>query len=163
MASPLLKQRRAHIKGILDCGGEISTTLRKAIAKKFKCSAATVYSDIVALTVDFGGFTRHIASARKARIHARDNSTCQYCGVQNPTNPVVDHVVPYVQGGIAREHNLVSACQKCNSTKCSDVWVPDNLEAITLNHPEWRNKILSLAVPKRVLGEKIAHKPKDAL
>jgi len=39
---------------------------------------------------------------------------CAYCGA--PAT-VIDHVIPYVQGGKTTIENLASACQPCNSKK----------------------------------------------
>jgi 5-methylcytosine-specific restriction endonuclease McrA len=54
----------------------------------------------------------------RANIYARDNSTCQYCGVAFSTNELTfDHVVPAAQGGRKDWENIVSCCITCNRRK----------------------------------------------
>lgn len=49
-------------------------------------------------------------------IFARDNYTCQYCGVTTK-DLTIDHVVPKRHGGGATWENLVCCCRKCNTRK----------------------------------------------
>jgi 5-methylcytosine-specific restriction endonuclease McrA len=49
-------------------------------------------------------------------IFARDNFTCQYCGVTTK-DLTIDHVVPKRHGGPATWENLVCCCRKCNTRK----------------------------------------------
>ncbi len=49
-------------------------------------------------------------------IFARDNYTCQYCGI-NTKELTIDHVVPKRAGGPATWENLVCCCKKCNTKK----------------------------------------------
>lgn len=49
-------------------------------------------------------------------IFARDNYTCQYCGV-TAKDLTIDHVVPKRHGGPATWENLVCCCRKCNTRK----------------------------------------------
>ena len=54
----------------------------------------------------------------RKNLYARDNYTCQYCGVQFAAKDLtLDHVVPKAQGGLSRWENLVTGCQKRNHTK----------------------------------------------
>ena len=49
-------------------------------------------------------------------ILARDNYTCQYCGVRG-RDLTIDHVVPRWVGGPHSWENLVACCRKCNLKK----------------------------------------------
>ena len=49
-------------------------------------------------------------------ILARDNYTCQYCGVRN-RELTIDHVVPRWAGGPHTWDNLVACCRRCNLKK----------------------------------------------
>ncbi len=51
-------------------------------------------------------------------VLARDNYTCQYCGVIPPRQKLtLDHVMPRSRGGKRTWENVVAACQKCNGRK----------------------------------------------
>lgn len=52
----------------------------------------------------------------RAAIFARDDYTCQYCGVRG-ARLECDHVVPVSKGGHHGEDNLVTACFDCNRSK----------------------------------------------
>jgi len=55
-----------------------------------------------------------------ARVNARDNYTCAYCGKQyHPDNMSVDHIIPKdpYYGGANSWLNCISACRKCNNKK----------------------------------------------
>jgi 5-methylcytosine-specific restriction endonuclease McrA len=49
-------------------------------------------------------------------VFARDNYTCQYCGITG-RDLTIDHVVPKRLGGPATWENLVTCCRRCNSKK----------------------------------------------
>lgn len=49
-------------------------------------------------------------------ILARDNYTCQYCGVRN-RDLTIDHVLPRWAGGPHTWDNLVACCRRCNLKK----------------------------------------------
>ncbi len=49
-------------------------------------------------------------------IFARDNFTCQYCGICTK-DLTLDHVIPRRAGGPATWDNLVTCCRKCNIKK----------------------------------------------
>ena len=65
----------------------------------------------------------------KMYIRARDNYTCQYCGVIMPPDLEVDHIVPHSRGGSDRSDNLVAACHDCNQLK-------GNRTATKFGHPQ---------------------------
>lgn len=63
-----------------------------------------------------GRLPAHIWQPIRARILARDEVTCQYCGATDlPMD--VDHVVPLTRGGSNKDDNLVTACYSCNRSK----------------------------------------------
>ncbi len=49
-------------------------------------------------------------------VLARDNYTCQYCGVRGK-DLTIDHVVPRWAGGPHAWDNLVACCRRCNLKK----------------------------------------------
>ncbi len=49
-------------------------------------------------------------------IFARDNYTCQYCGIHSK-ELTIDHVIPKRLEGPTTWDNLVCCCRKCNSKK----------------------------------------------
>ncbi|HET6644968.1 MAG TPA: HNH endonuclease [Fimbriimonadales bacterium] len=49
-------------------------------------------------------------------VLARDNYTCQYCGVTGK-DLTLDHVVPRRQGGRHTWENVVACCRRCNLRK----------------------------------------------
>ena len=52
----------------------------------------------------------------RERIFARDDYTCQYCGVRG-TKLECDHKHPVARGGSHDDKNLVTACRTCNRSK----------------------------------------------
>ncbi len=60
---------------------------------------------------------RHVRFSR-LNIFARDNFTCQYCGVRLPRAELnLDHVVPRALGGRSTWDNVVCSCLECNRQK----------------------------------------------
>ncbi len=49
-------------------------------------------------------------------VFARDNYTCQYCGIQS-RDLTIDHIVPKRHGGGMHWDNLVACCRRCNTRK----------------------------------------------
>lgn len=72
----------------------------------------------IRLTV--GNPERHwkVPPVNRREVLRRDNHTCQYCG--STKHLTLDHVIPRSKGGQHTWDNVVTACEKCNSTK-SDV------------------------------------------
>ena len=59
----------------------------------------------------------------------RDGFSCFYCGARRPSAVlVIDHFIPWSQGGRTEYYNLVAACVECNIGK-SDT-VPFDRQAI---------------------------------
>ncbi|MDO8689745.1 MAG: HNH endonuclease [Dehalococcoidia bacterium] len=52
----------------------------------------------------------------RKEIFARDNYTCQYCGVK-AKELTLDHVLPKNRGGPHVWENIVAACKSCNHKK----------------------------------------------
>jgi 5-methylcytosine-specific restriction endonuclease McrA len=51
-------------------------------------------------------------------IYARDENTCQYCGVRLPRADLnLDHVMPRSRGGATSWENVVCSCVPCNLRK----------------------------------------------
>ncbi len=60
---------------------------------------------------------RHVRFSR-INIYARDNFTCQYCGLRYPRSELnLDHVVPRSLGGRSTWDNVVCSCLECNRRK----------------------------------------------
>jgi 5-methylcytosine-specific restriction endonuclease McrA len=78
---------------------------------------------------------------RRARILARDDYRCVYCGERFPAALLtVDHVQPRMKGGDPSDGNLVTACRRCNEAKggrAAWAWLVDR--------PDERRNFLSLA------------------
>ncbi len=60
---------------------------------------------------------RHVRFSRY-NIYARDNCTCQYCGIRFPRHELnLDHVIPRSKGGTSTWENVVCSCHECNRRK----------------------------------------------
>lgn len=60
---------------------------------------------------------RHVRFSR-INIYARDQFTCQYCGMRHPKSDLnLDHVVPRSLGGRSTWENVVCSCLECNRRK----------------------------------------------
>ena len=98
---------------------------------------------------------RHVRFSR-INIYARDNFTCQYCGVRHARSELnLDHVVPRSLGGRSTWENVVCSCLDCNRRKGSKTpakaglqlrraparprWTPlMNLMLSNVRYTEWR-------------------------
>lgn len=150
MAHPNIEERRAFVKALLDSGIEINFGKTVEISEKFNCTHSAIRADVYALKRDARLSTPHVSNRMRQTIRERDNFTCQYCGVHGTSDElIIEHVIPAIVGGVAKPYNLVIACQSCNSTKRSKVWIPRNLDEITKAHSEWKDKILELADSKQ--------------
>lgn len=140
MAWPNILERRNKVKTLM-IDGFTERQIRHLCSVEFKCTESAIIADMHAIN----GNTAHVNSVQRKRIKIRDKLTCQYCGIIAPNNGIVEHVIPFALGGVAKDYNLVFACQRCNTEKRRAVWVPDNLDMITKDFPEWRYKIVSMA------------------
>ena len=76
-------------------------------------------------TTETSDFVRGMVAARaplkrgtRERVFEMDNGHCAHCGVKlDPDNFHVDHLVPVVNGGLARGGNLAASCPDCNRRK----------------------------------------------
>jgi DNA-directed RNA polymerase subunit RPC12/RpoP len=82
----------------------------------------------------------------RAHVFERDGKQCQYCGTSIVGTGVLEHIVPTRLNGPTEAYNLVVACVSCNKRKGSTIWIPHNLDSITIGYPEWRARILTEAV-----------------
>jgi 5-methylcytosine-specific restriction endonuclease McrA len=98
---------------------------------------------------------RHVRFSR-INIYARDNFTCQYCGVRYPRSELnLDHVIPRSLGGRSTWDNVVCSCLECNRRKGGNTparaglslrrpparprWTPlMNLMLSSVRYNEWR-------------------------
>jgi 5-methylcytosine-specific restriction endonuclease McrA len=64
-----------------------------------------------------GNPERHwkLPPVNRREVFRRDHHTCQYCG--STKHLTLDHVIPRSKGGTHTWDNVVTACEKCNSTK----------------------------------------------
>lgn len=62
-----------------------------------------------------------IRQEKRLAIYLRDGCACAYCGaaVEGGAMLTLDHVKPHSKGGTNHEENLVTCCQKCNSSRGS--------------------------------------------
>jgi len=56
---------------------------------------------------------------KRLAIYLRDGLACAYCGsgIEEGIRLSLDHIVPDSRGGDNHELNLVTACDKCNSSR----------------------------------------------
>lgn len=60
-----------------------------------------------------------IAKNKRLAIYLRDGMCCAYCGsvLEDGITLTLDHLTPRSQGGNNHETNLITCCQKCNSSR----------------------------------------------
>ena len=64
--------------------------------------------------------SKWIRRERRLAIYLRDGLACCYCGAtieEDGATLSLDHVLPYSQGGSNDSCNLITSCQKCNSSR----------------------------------------------
>lgn len=55
---------------------------------------------------------------QRFELFKRDGFTCQYCGAHPPAVVLVlDHIVPFAEGGSCSDDNLITSCETCNQGK----------------------------------------------
>lgn len=94
-------------------------------------SLASIIDELLAdigLPITFDDIRKIHARGNKGRIAGaklrqmvleRDGFRCVQCG-DNPANGAIleiDHIVPWVAGGLTEERNLQTLCQRCNAGK----------------------------------------------
>ncbi len=142
LAHPNIVERQEEVRSLLNLGIDFDASLKKKLAEKYSCSLSAINADLVYFRRPSTKETYHTSAAMRKRIFARDGRVCQYCGDRNAYEYIVEHVVPASIGGVSMEYNLVIACQKCNTKKRNSIWAPRNLDEITIDHPQWRERIL---------------------
>ena len=61
---------------------------------------------------------RRLVALTRRNLLARDEYTCQYCGIRPPLKDLtMDHVPPSSRGAETSWENLVTACASCNRRK----------------------------------------------
>jgi hypothetical protein len=160
MAHPNIDQRRARIKMLLEKGSLLDSKVKNELALEFNCHRSAIEADLVFFQNINTPITIYPSKNLKCRVIDRDNDTCQYCGDRDSLH-VVEHVIPAALGGVAREYNLVVACQRCNTIKDRTVWIPPNLYEITSDNPDWREKILLLAKKDESASNNVVRKTVD--
>lgn len=70
-------------------------------------------------------------------VYQRDGEVCQYCGATDAPRYIVEHIISRAVGGVSELYNLVVACDSCNRLKGRAVWLPLNIEQITMGNPRW--------------------------
>lgn len=65
-----------------------------------------------------------IRPEKRLAIYLRDGLACCYCGssVEEGAKLTLDHLRPYASGGTNKETNLVTCCNKCNSSRGKRSW-----------------------------------------
>lgn len=145
MAHKNIDERRECVKSLLDAGVEFTYSLKCNLAEKYGCTPSAIGADIITLTTTADALPTHRLHKWAGRVIERDGYVCQYCGRTVTLDLIVEHVVPKAWKGPTALHNLVVACRLCNIRKGRSVWVPRNLEAITAEYPEWRERVLELS------------------
>jgi len=142
MAHLNIDERRLEVKNMIL--NNYTRQDMKIIASKFNCSYNAIYMDIVFLSKK-DNIPIWPSRRRKNEILKRDKNICQYC-LNDSSELIVEHVIPYILGGNGEQYNLVAACNPCNLKKRSKVWIPNNINLILSINEDWGNKIIGMAV-----------------
>ena len=139
MAHLNIVERRKAVEEVIKTGFNVKKL--KEIAIKYGCSYTACRSDFAYLQ-NKTGITLYPCPSVKENVRKRDNNTCQYCG-EVGGEIIIEHVIPYIYGGLGKEYNLVCACQVCNTKKKKKVWIPKNIDVLISINKEWSDKILN--------------------
>ena len=78
-------------------------------------------SEIVKFRKSVVGQRALMTAKLREKIKARDNYTCQKCGISTEEEPhlllEIDHIIPVSRSGLTTENNLQTLCWKCNRSK----------------------------------------------
>jgi hypothetical protein len=140
MAWPNIDERRDKVKSLMDAGVS-DKEIKQSCSAEFDCSTSAIDSDIRG----FRGTQYHYK--RNKIVAQQSGYKCQYCG-KPEKDGVLEHVISRSMGGHDEPYNLTYACWSCNTLKKMKVWIPDNLNEITKDNLEWREKVISMASPK---------------
>jgi len=63
--------------------------------------------------------SKWIRRDKRLAIYLRDGLACAYCGhsLEGGAKLTLDHIKPYIKGGSNKETNLITACDRCNSSR----------------------------------------------
>lgn len=78
-----------------------------------------------------------ISQHKRLAIYLRDGLACAYCGsnIEDGVQLTLDHIHPHSLGGTNHESNLITCCQKCNSSRGNrNVVVFADIVANYVNH-----------------------------
>lgn len=146
MAHPNIDRRRALIKGMVKAGWSFDRELKRSLAKEFGCSVPTITWDINRLLIPKTNETKFINPTVRKEVLNRDSFKCQYCGKTGGNELIIEHVIPVLMGGVGKPYNLVAACDSCNLTKRTEIWVPMNFNVLQKINKSWSEIILYKAV-----------------
>ena len=65
-----------------------------------------------------------IRKEKRLAIYLRDGLACCYCGegTEDGAQLTLDHLVPYIKGGLNEASNLITACNRCNASRRERPW-----------------------------------------
>jgi hypothetical protein len=124
-----LNKRRAHIKELLDTGGNVDA---KEIAKMFSSSYAAVLNDISVVMTGTQAYRKPLTTTENTRarklgipgilteadwnkVLKEHNNACAKCG--STENLTIDHKYPVSKKGTNTPDNIQPLCKSCNSRK----------------------------------------------
>lgn len=87
------------------------------------------FSEFVILDPQCGRLSPKEWATLRAKIFARDDYTCAYCGARGGYLEC-DHKYPISKGGTNNEGNLVTSCRPCNRAKRNKIVSVDEWRAV---------------------------------
>jgi hypothetical protein len=101
---------------------EMSSSSTSNSTTKKHCTVKKTSTNHVSINKSQAQHERNkMTNAVRERIKARDNYTCQKCGISLFDEPhlllEVDHIIPIAKGGKTVDSNLQCLCWKCNRSK----------------------------------------------
>ncbi|MGQ0722996.1 MAG: HNH endonuclease [Candidatus Eiseniibacteriota bacterium] len=93
----------------------------------------------------------------RKNLFLRDQSRCQYCGVELETRDLtIDHVLPRVQGGTSTWSNCVLACVPCNRRKAHRTPLQAGMHLLRDPvRPSWTPRHLFTGMARRQSWERV--------
>jgi 5-methylcytosine-specific restriction endonuclease McrA len=85
-----------------------------------------------------------IENKREFSIFNRDGFRCIYCGKSSIEDNIklnIDHLIPFSENNIHSIDNLITSCQKCNTSKYNKILTSEILERIKLVINTRNNKL----------------------
>lgn len=98
---------------------------------------------------------KSLSKRLRFEVFKRDGFTCVYCGATPLQGPLhIDHVEPVASGGTSEPHNLVTACDNCNSGKGAVPLDKKSLKSrLTGPDKDQRDQILEYLAEQKRIGE----------